>query len=117
MRRTTHSSRAAKSQAAMEFLMTYGWSILIIAVVLGALFSMGVFSSANLAPRAPMGNCKVLRTSGTANLEGTCSGMLPQAVAQFNGGSSYIDTESGASLNIVNETSQPQQAAGYHLNS
>ena len=74
----------------MEFLMTYGWSILIIAVVLGALFSMGVFSSANLAPRAPTGNCKVLRTSGTANLEGTCSGMLPQAVAQFNGGSSGV---------------------------
>ncbi len=28
----------------MEFLMTYGWSILIIAVVLGALYVMGVFS-------------------------------------------------------------------------
>ena len=79
-----------RSQAAMEFLMTYGWSILIIAVVLGALFSMGVFSSANLAPRAPTGNCKVLRTSGTANLEGTCSGMLPQAVAQFNVANSNI---------------------------
>ena len=29
----------------MEYLMTYGWAILIIAVVLGALFSLGVFSS------------------------------------------------------------------------
>lgn len=28
----------------MEYLMTYGWAILIIAVVLGALFSLGVFS-------------------------------------------------------------------------
>lgn len=27
----------------MEYLMTYGWAILIIAVVLGALFSLGVF--------------------------------------------------------------------------
>ena len=34
-----------KAQSAMEYLMTYGWAILIIAVVLGALFSIGVFSS------------------------------------------------------------------------
>mgnify|MGYP001572188272 CR=1 FL=1 len=31
-------------QSAMEYLMTYGWAILIIAVVLGALFSLGVFN-------------------------------------------------------------------------
>jgi len=37
-----------KAQSAMEYLMTYGWAILIIAVVLGALFSLGVFSSSNL---------------------------------------------------------------------
>ncbi len=33
-----------KAQSAMEYLMTYGWAILIIAVVLGALFSLGIFS-------------------------------------------------------------------------
>ncbi|MEM3572606.1 MAG: hypothetical protein QW530_02660 [Candidatus Micrarchaeaceae archaeon] len=37
-----------KLQSAMEYLMTYGWAILVIAVVLGALFSLGVFSSASL---------------------------------------------------------------------
>ncbi len=36
--------RTKKDQSAMEYLMTYGWAILIIAVVLGALFSLGVFS-------------------------------------------------------------------------
>ncbi|MGC8628956.1 MAG: hypothetical protein ACP5T4_01975 [Candidatus Micrarchaeia archaeon] len=36
-----------KAQSAMEYLMTYGWAILIIAVVLGALFSLGVFSSSS----------------------------------------------------------------------
>jgi hypothetical protein len=30
----------------MEYLMTYGWAILIIAVVLAALFSLGVFNGA-----------------------------------------------------------------------
>ncbi len=34
-----------KGQAAMEYLMTYGWAILIIIVVVGALFAMGVFKT------------------------------------------------------------------------
>ena len=83
-----------KSQSAMEYLMTYGWAILIIAVVLGALFSLGVFNSANFAPRAPTGSCKILRVAGTYNLEGTCGGVLPQSVAQFDGQSSYITAPS-----------------------
>ena len=41
-------SKRQKAQSAMEYLMTYGWAILIIAVVLGALFSLGVFNGKNL---------------------------------------------------------------------
>jgi len=37
---------SAKAQSAMEYLMTYGWAILTVAVVLGALYSLGVFSGA-----------------------------------------------------------------------
>ncbi len=37
-----------KAQSAMEYLMTYGWAILIIAVVLAALFSLGVFNGGAL---------------------------------------------------------------------
>jgi hypothetical protein len=33
----------------MEYLMTYGWAILVIAVVLSALFALGLFSSNNLS--------------------------------------------------------------------
>jgi hypothetical protein len=32
-----------KAQAAMEYLMTYGWAILIVVVVVAALYAMGVF--------------------------------------------------------------------------
>ena len=35
-----------KAQSAMEYLMTYGWAILIIAVVLGALFELGLMEAA-----------------------------------------------------------------------
>ena len=41
-------NRTTRAQSAMEYLMTYGWAILIIAVVLAALFSLGVFSGGNL---------------------------------------------------------------------
>jgi len=85
----------AKAQSAMEYLMTYGWAILIIAVVLGALFELGVFNANNFAPKAPPGACQVFRPNGPGttsfiNLEGICTGELPQYVAQFNGYTSLI---------------------------
>jgi len=80
----------AKAQSAMEYLMTYGWAILIIAVVLGALFELGVFNANNFAPKAPPGSCQVFRPNGPGttsfiNLEGVCSGELPQYVGTFIG--------------------------------
>ncbi|MEM3215392.1 MAG: LamG-like jellyroll fold domain-containing protein [Candidatus Micrarchaeaceae archaeon] len=80
----------ARAQSAMEYLMTYGWAILIIAVVLSALFELGVFNSNNFAPKAPPGSCQVFRPNGPyttsfINLEGVCNGELPQYVAYFAG--------------------------------
>jgi hypothetical protein len=84
----------------MEYLMTYGWAILVIAVVLGALFQLGVFSSSSFATRTPPGACQILKTSALISLVGQCSGTLPQYVAQFNGQSSYITIGNAANLNI-----------------
>ncbi|MEM3781662.1 MAG: hypothetical protein QXT43_01715, partial [Candidatus Micrarchaeaceae archaeon] len=75
----------SKAQSAMEYLMTYGWAILIIAVVLGALFELGVFNSNTFAPKAPPGACQVFRPNGPGttsfiNLEGLCNGELPEYV-------------------------------------
>lgn len=42
-----------KAQAAMEYLMTYGWAILIIIVVVGALYGMGVFTIGGGVPCSP----------------------------------------------------------------
>jgi len=39
----------AKAQSAIEYLTTYGWAILIMAVVLGALYSLGLFSPGTFA--------------------------------------------------------------------
>jgi len=66
--------------------MTYGWAILIIAVVIGVLFQMGVFNSMQYAPKAQPGSCYVYRPKGPGttqfmNLEGVCNGKIPQYVA------------------------------------
>lgn len=37
-------SKDKKAQSAMEYIMSYGWAILIIAIILSAFFSLGVFS-------------------------------------------------------------------------
>ncbi len=88
----THRER--QLQSAMEYLMTYGWAILIIAVVLGALFQLGIFNASTFTPKAPPGSCHVFRpngpmTSSFINLQGICNGELPQYVAKFNG-AAYI---------------------------
>ena len=84
-----------KSQAAMEFLMTYGWAILVVLVVIGALSYFGILSPENLLPeRCSSGemrlNCKdhsVSATAGTATFvfeNGMGSGMLVTSVRVNN---------------------------------
>ena len=84
-----------KSQAAMEYLMTYGWAILVIAVVLAALYSLGIFNPNTFAPKASAGSCEVVRPFGPTtitdvHLEGTCTNMLPKYVAQFKNSNNQI---------------------------
>ena len=43
-----------KGQAAMEFLMTYGWAILVVLVAIGALAYFGVLSPEKLIPERCM---------------------------------------------------------------
>ncbi len=92
-----------KIQSAMEYLSTYGWAILIIAIVLGALYSLGVFSTNN-QPRQVAGACQVLRPDGPGtlnhiSLSGPCNAGIPQYVSQFNGQNSRILVGSNA-LNL-----------------
>ena len=47
-----HQIKPTKAQSAMEYLMTYGWAILIIAVVLAALFAIGTFGGSAGTPDA-----------------------------------------------------------------
>ena len=96
---------AVKAQSAMEYLMTYGWAILIIAIALAALYSLGIFNSNTFTPKAQPGSCSVYRPYGAGSTqfistEGTCNGEEPKFVAQFNGASSYISTGTSSTFNF-----------------
>jgi hypothetical protein len=60
-----------KGQAAMEFLMTYGWAILVVLIVIGALAYFGVLNPTRLLPPKctfPTGiNCRDFVVSATNN--------------------------------------------------
>ncbi len=60
-----------KAQAAMEFLMTYGWAIMVVLVVIGALAYFGVLNPSTLLPEKctlpMMLNCQDHKVDGTTN--------------------------------------------------
>lgn len=76
-----------KSQSAMEYLMTYGWAILLIGIAIAVLFELGVFNIS--PPSASPGSCSVVRPLGPEtvtgiSLAGECGGLLPQYVTTFS---------------------------------
>jgi len=74
-----------KAQSAMEYLMTYGWAILIIAVVLGALFSLGVFSGSSLLGTSCIATTGFLCQNPLLSTSGT----LTATIGQENGYTAY----------------------------
>ncbi len=102
--------RVHKSQSAMEYLMTYGWAILIIVVAFSALYFLGVFGATASTGGALPGSCRVYKPYGTGTqqfigLQGTCNSEQPRSVAQFSGGSSYVSVNNeyfqGGSFTIL----------------
>ncbi len=82
------------AQAAMEYLMTYGWAILIIAVVIGALAYLGVFNLDFIVPKTQPGYCQVFRPNGpdTATnlaLQGLCN-TYPEYTLSIKTDADYI---------------------------
>ncbi len=64
----------------MEYLMTYGWAILIIAVVLAALFSLNVFNAGASLGTSCIGQPGFSCTSPVVNSAGQLSFSLGQGI-------------------------------------
>jgi hypothetical protein len=74
----------------MEYLITYGWAIVIIVVVFVILYSLNVFNPMTFAPKASAGSCRIIRPNGPGtiqfiSLQGLCNGEIPTFVANFPG--------------------------------
>ncbi len=76
------------AQSAMEYLLTYGWALLIISIVLSTFYYLNVFSAGTLTPKVGPGACLVARPGGPystsiLNLQGLCNGEIPDYVYLF----------------------------------
>jgi len=114
-----------KGQTAMEYLMTYGWAILIIMVVLAVLFYLGVLNPSSVTPSQcvfPAGITCVsnqLKTSGKLYLvigQGTgktiqingiactqnSSVSFPSSGIISYGGGNNINVSSGSQVTVAN---------------
>ena len=79
----------------MEYLMTYGWAILIVIIVVAVLFSLGVFDPSTFTQTTVTGLSGFNVPAGGWQL--TAAGVLQVQISNA-GGSSINITDSGASV-------------------
>jgi len=83
-----------KGQAALDFLMTYGWAILLVILVAGALFALGIFDVGSMVGNKAVGFTQVSVKAFKVASDGTLTVKLENDVG------SKID------INYVNATYQ-----------
>ncbi len=77
-----------KGQAAVEFLMTYGWAILAAVIAIGVLAYFGVFSPGKYAPSATVVNPPFYVVGGTAVVDDSANTVAVEI--RNNGGEDLI---------------------------
>ena len=95
-----------RSQSAVEYLTTYGWVIIIIAIVVLAFFYLGVFNANTYAPTLPPGSCQVYRpygpgTSYSMRLTGLCN-ENPEYLFASHGINDYVVINSSSPRSLLN---------------
>ena len=82
--------RGKRGQAAMEFLMTYGWAILAAVIVIAVLASFGVFSPSKYIPTS----CTVSAPWGCDKNQVKANGGVPGSIdiQLLNGGGQTYDS-------------------------
>ena len=70
-----------KSQSALEYMMTYGWAILVIVIVAGVLYSLGIFSPASSLSSTVTGFSNL----GSVTGECTANGILRISLGDSTG--------------------------------
>ena len=83
-------SKNFKLQSAMEYLMTYGWAILVIAIVLVALYALGVFNGSAFLHPSCVASSGYICTNETAIPDATGNVLVGFSFGQ-NGGSTVYN--------------------------
>ncbi len=79
-----------KSQSALEYMMTYGWAILVIVIVAGVLYSLGIFSPSSSLSTTITG------FSGLAVTQAGCANSVNNQILEL-----YVTNTVGYPVNIT----------------
>ncbi len=106
-----------RAQSALEYLTTYGWAIIIIAVVLSALYSLGVFNPASFISTtcvfpAEFGCVSAQLFSSTSNINIT----LQQATTSAITITAYGCNNSGTPTNMITSNTQVSIGGSFTFN-
>jgi hypothetical protein len=100
----TFAVKSKRSQSALEYMMTYGWAILIIVIVAVILYSMGIFNPSSSITTTSVGFSPFVVSSAVCNSGGLSfsinTGALPNLATSVTLNKVYITSSSGTnSLN------------------
>ena len=87
-----------KGQAALEFLMTYGWAILIVVVVVAALFAMNVFNPSSFVGETASGFASFMASGWSYNTGGVVNVTLGNKIGSQITVTSVSVTSGGATV-------------------
>ncbi len=99
---------SSKGQSAMEYLMTYGWSILVIAIALVSLFELGFFNASSGAPSVCIAETGFLCTETNLYNTGIMSMTFAQSLnptMEINGVACTQNNTAPTTFQYVNITS------------
>ncbi|MCX6769412.1 MAG: hypothetical protein NT051_01895 [Candidatus Micrarchaeota archaeon] len=119
-----------RAQAALDFLMTYGWALALVVIVAGVLFSLGIFDTSNFIGNKAAGFSGVAVKGWSLDSHGNLTLMLTNQATQRvrvnriegvirsdtqgNNFSSIIPASSNSGLLSVTGFGAQQPSSGYN---
>ena len=89
-----------KGQAALDFLMTYGWAIALVVIIAAVLFSLGVFDVGNFVGNKAAGFSGVAVKGWNLASDGTFTMKVSNQVGQKISINSITVTNAGTAKNV-----------------
>lgn len=122
--------KETKGQAGLDFLMTYGWALLLIVLVVGALFALGIFDIGNFTGNKASGFTEIgaggwrmtpagaltmqfKNTAGTTVNITTVNATYGAETISYNSSFAISNGQSSNTISVGTFTSPPSSGASY----